>query len=164
MQAKPKKPKRPVPEPKVKVKTRKEQQASAHDWDNEEYERTCEFCNEVFVTTRRYNEKLNRFEYSCTDCRDETPCCPNCASLCAKCGSRLCPNCIEETKDVEFPCITHRHCTDCKVRYKGYCSVPPNPDHDGMVPRHNELVWRSKRDREEFREWRRTEYRWSYFG
>ena len=89
----------------------------------------------------------------CTECKKKT--CPACKTVCGKCQSRICATCFEEFKDIEFPCVTHRHCTDCKRRYPGYCNVPPNDNYQCLTPPAASLVWRSKRDMQEYIEWRK---------
>lgn len=156
-----KKPKRPVPEQKVKEKTRREPEHYA--------ERLfCEHCEQEFTYVYTpvpgggsYNERQLHEGYLCTNCltakHQNNPCCTNCATVCVKCESRFCPRCVEETKDIEFPCVTHRHCTDCKVRPSN-CTVYPVYQDVDWVPPPYKLTWRSRKDLEDFKRWRTTEW------
>lgn len=134
-------PKRPVPPVKVKVKTRPPPPPQ-HGEETDDGWFQCPICSTCATGKEIY----------CADCAgiiDRGVGCSNCMTICATCGSSLCPVCRAETQGMEFPCGSHRHCPDCQVRHRCHIdaweNIPTFCGCDSCVePKPMELIWRSK--------------------
>jgi hypothetical protein len=80
--------------------------------------------------------------------------CENCIKRCQECNTVYSLECWENRNHIQWPCISHRHCSECSYRPQ-QCNVLPMSACGCGCGDYSpgELIWKSKREKQEYNEY-----------